>query len=275
MVGMRTWEGSGNGVAVARARAVLAAARRVVVLTGAGISTDSGIPDFRGPNGVWTRNPEAEKLSTLQAYVSDPEVRRRAWRQRLESPAWEARPNAGHRALVALERRGVLDTLVTQNIDGLHQAAGSDPRRVVEIHGTMRDVVCLSCGARTPMPAILDRVRAGEDDPACTEPIGGGVCGGILKSATISFGQALVAEDLERAHDAARSCDVLLAVGSTLSVYPAAGLVPTAFESGAAVVIVNGEPTEYDGIAEVVVRAPISEALPAIVGGGDAPGRDV
>jgi len=264
----------GGDEVLARARAAVAGARRVVVLTGAGISTDSGIPDFRGPDGVWTKNPEAEKLSTLQAYVADPEVRRRAWRQRLESPAWQARPNAGHRALVALERRGVLDMLVTQNIDGLHQAAGSDPDRVVEIHGTMREVACLSCGARTPMPEVLERVRAGEDDPSCTEPLGAGVCGGILKSATISFGQDLVAEDLERAHDAARSCDLLLAVGSTLSVYPAAGLVPTAYQSGAVVVIVNGEPTEYDAIAAVVVRAPISEALPAIVGdGGTGAGR--
>jgi NAD-dependent protein deacetylase/lipoamidase len=252
--------------AMDRATDLVAGARRVVVLTGAGISTDSGIPDFRGPNGVWTKNPEAEKLATLQAYLSDPEIRRRAWRQRLESPAWQARPNAGHRALVALERRGVLDTLVTQNIDGLHQAAGSDPALVVEIHGTMREVACLSCGARSPMPAILDRVRAGEADPPCTTPSAGGACGGILKSATISFGQSLVAEDLERAHHAASNCDLLLAVGSTLAVYPAAGLVPTAVQSGASVVIVNGEPTEYDGVAESVVRGQISEVLPIIVG---------
>jgi NAD-dependent deacetylase len=258
-----------HGDEVAAARQVVTAATRIVVLTGAGISTDSGIPDFRGPNGVWTKNPEAEKLSTLQTYVADPDVRRRAWRQRLESPAWTAEPNAGHRALVELERRGALDTLVTQNIDGLHQAAGSDPARVVEIHGTMREVACLSCGARTPMPVVLERVRGGEDDPACTEPErdrAGGRCGGILKSATISFGQSLVPEDLDRADAAARSCDLLLAVGSTLSVYPAAGLVPTAYQAGAAIVIVNGEPTEYDGIADVVVRAPISEVLPEIVG---------
>jgi NAD-dependent deacetylase len=254
------------GSDVERARRLVAGAQRVLVLTGAGISTDSGIPDFRGPNGVWTKNPEAEKLATLQVYLADPDVRRRAWRQRLESPTWQAQPNAGHRALVDLERRGVLDTLVTQNIDGLHQAAGSDPERIVEIHGTMREVACLSCGARSPMPDVLDRVRAGEDDPPCTEPSAGGTCGGILKSATISFGQALVAEDLERAHEAASACDLLLAVGSTLAVYPAAGLVPTAYQSGASVVIVNGGPTEYDGIADVVVRGQISDTLPAIVG---------
>jgi len=253
---------------VDRARRLLAASARVVVLSGAGISTDSGIPDFRGPNGVWTKNPEAEKMATLQTYMGDPEVRRRAWRNRLESPTWAAQPNAGHRALVALEHRGVLHTLVTQNIDGLHQAAGTDPDRVVEIHGTMREVMCMSCGRRTPMPEVLERVRAGEQDPACTAAGAGAgeTCAGILKSATISFGQSLVAEDLVRAEHAARECDLLLAVGSTLSVYPAAGLVPCAHLSGARVVIVNAEPTEYDAVADVVVRGPISDVLPAIVG---------
>jgi len=251
--------------AVDRARALVGASRRIVVLTGAGISTDSGIPDFRGPSGVWTKNPEAEKLATLDVYVSDPDVRRRAWRSRLDSPTWTARPNSGHEALVALERRGVLDTLVTQNIDGLHQEAGSDPGSVVEIHGTMRFVVCLSCGARTPMPDVLARVRAGDEDPQCAEESSGATCAGILKSATISFGQNLVVEDLVRSEEAARRCDLLLAVGSTLSVYPAAGLVPTAHRAGARVVIVNGQPTEYDAIADVVVRGPIGEVLPAIV----------
>lgn len=251
-----------------RARALLEAASRVVVLTGAGISTDSGIPDFRGPQGVWTKNPEAEKLATLQVYMSDPEVRRLSWRNRLESPTWQAAPNPGHRALVELERRGVLHTLVTQNIDGLHQLAGTDPELVVEIHGTMREVVCMSCGARLGMEEVLERVKAGEEDPECHQPHGvdGRRCGGILKSATISFGQNLVPEDLERAERAAADCDLLLAVGSTLSVYPAAGLVPTAHLAGAKVLIVNEGPTEYDALAEVVVRGQISEVLPAIVG---------
>jgi NAD-dependent deacetylase len=252
--------------AVDQARTIVTGSRRIVVLTGAGISTESGIPDFRGPDGVWTKNPEAEKLSTLQAYVADPAVRRRSWQGRLDSPVWTAEPNSGHRALVALEQRGVLDTLVTQNIDGLHQAAGNDPDRVVEIHGTMRFVSCLTCGARTPMPQLLDRVRAGEEDPSCTQTTSAGVCAGILKSATISFGQNLVVEDLVRSEEAARRCDLLLAVGSTLSVYPAAGLVPTAHRAGARVVIVNEQPTEYDGLADVVVRGPIGEVLPALVG---------
>jgi NAD-dependent deacetylase len=248
------------------ARQVLAASTRVVVLTGAGISTDSGIPDFRGPNGVWTKDPSAERMATLEAYLADPEVRRRAWRSRLDSPTWQAEPNPGHRALVALERRGVLHTLVTQNIDGLHQRAGSDPDRVVEIHGTMREVLCMSCGARTPMSDVLERVQEGEEDPCCTAVLGSTRCGGILKSATISFGQNLVAQDLVRADQAARACDLVLAIGSTLSVYPAAGLVPRAHLSGARLVIVNAEPTEYDAIADVVVRGPISVVLPAIIG---------
>jgi len=139
-------------------------AARVVVLTGAGISTDSGIPDFRGPQGVWTKNPGAEKLATLQNYLADPDVRRRAWRVRLETAALMPQPNAGHRALVALERRGKLDTLITQNVDGLHLIAGSSPERVIEIHGTTREVNCMSCGERAPMERALARVRAGEED---------------------------------------------------------------------------------------------------------------
>ena len=235
------------------------AAESVVVLTGAGISTDSGIPDFRGPQGVWTRNPGAEKLATLQNYVAEPEVRKRAWRSRLESPAWTAEPNAGHRALVTLERRGKLDTLITQNIDGLHQAAGSSPARVVEIHGTMREVVCLDCGERAPMERALARVRAGEEDPPCRS------CGGILKSATISFGQGLVPEDLRRAERAAARCDLMLAVGTKLSVFPIAGVVPVAKRAGARVVIVNAEPTEMDELADAVLRGSISQLLPPIV----------
>ena len=242
-------------------RGWIEAARRLVVLTGAGISTDSGIPDFRGPQGVWTRNPEAEKQSTIQHYVADPDVRRRAWRCRLDSPAWSAQPNAGHRALVALERRGTLDTLITQNIDGLHQVAGSSPERVVEVHGTMREVVCLACGERAAMERALARVRAGEEDPPCR------TCGGILKSATISFGQSLVAEDIARAQQAARRCDLMLAIGTKLSVWPVAGVVPVAKDAGARVVIVNAEPTDMDGLADAILRGSIGDLLPRLVPG--------
>ncbi len=244
---------------LAPVRLLLAEAIRIVVLTGAGISTDSGIPDFRGPQGVWTRDPDAERDATIDRYVGDPAVRRRAWQGRLTAPAWTARPNDGHRALVSLEAQGRLHTLVTQNIDGLHQEAGSDPARVVEVHGTMRRYTCLSCGRGGPMPDALDRVRAGEDDPACLH------CGGILKAATISFGQSLVDADLQRAQTAAAECDLLLAVGSSLQVYPVAGIVPLAVQTDARLVIVNGEPTAMDHLATAVVRGPISEVLPALV----------
>ncbi|HVB94772.1 MAG TPA: Sir2 family NAD-dependent protein deacetylase [Acidimicrobiales bacterium] len=250
----------GGNPSLGLAQRLLAGAGTVVVLTGAGISTDSGIPDFRGPNGVWTKNPEAEKLATLSAYLADPEIRRRAWRSRLDSPTWTARPNVSHLALARLAGSGKLHTLVTQNIDGLHQAAGTDPDLIVELHGTMHQVMCMSCDRRSPMAETLDRVRAGEEDPPCRE------CGGILKSATISFGQDLVVEDLRRATRAATECDLMLAIGSSLGVFPAAGLVPIARENHAALVIVNAEETGFDSIADAVVRVPIGEAVPALVG---------
>jgi NAD-dependent deacetylase len=241
-----------------RVRRWLATAERVVVLTGAGISTDSGIQDFRGPQGLWTKDPAAEKAAHLSHYLADPAVRERAWRTRAASPAFSAEPNDGHRALVELERSGRLHTLITQNIDGLHQAAGSDPARVVEVHGTIREVACLDCGDRAPMQVALDRVAAGETDPPCL------LCGGILKSATISFGQNLVVEDLERSMEAARATDLLLAVGTTLTVFPAADVVPLAVAHGAPVVIVNGSPTAMDDLADVVITGSISEVLPAL-----------
>jgi NAD-dependent deacetylase len=263
-----TDDSTNAGTDVERARALVARARRVVVLTGAGISTDSGIPDFRGPQGVWTKDPAAEKAANIDVYVSDPEVRRRAWQNRLTSPFWDAQPNEGHAAIVALEHAGRLDTLVTQNIDGLHQKAGSDPALIVEIHGNSSEIVCLRCDHRQPAEPVHDRVRAGEDDPTCQELTRAGtICAGILKSATISFGQSLVVADLRRAEEAAARCDVLLCVGSTLAIYPAAGLVPIAAHSGAVVVIVNGGSTEMDAVADVVVNGSISEILPALVNG--------
>jgi NAD-dependent deacetylase len=245
--------------AIERASSLIDEASRVVVLTGAGMSTDSGIPDFRGPQGLWTRNPEAEKMATIQNYVADPEVRKRAWRYRLDSEAWDAEPNIGHRTLLTLEARGKLDTLITQNVDGLHQKAGTSPELVVEIHGTMREVMCLECGERAPMERALERIEAGEEDPPCRS------CGGILKSATISFGQSLIQADLVRSEEAARRCDLMLAIGSTLAVYPIANVVPVAKQSGARVVIVNAEPTEMDVIADVVLRGSIADILPRIV----------
>ena len=234
-------------------------AARVTVLTGAGISTDSGIPDFRGPNGVWTKNPAAEKMATIQHYLADPDVRRQAWRTRADNPAFAALPNAGHLAIVELERQGKLHAVVTQNVDGLHQKAGTAAELVVEVHGTIWWTRCWACQDRRPMDETLARVRAGEDDPPCE------VCGGILKSDTISFGQALVPEVIDRAMQVSEECDLLLAVGSTLSVYPAANCVPVAKAAGARVVIVNGGPTEMDALADAVLNGPIGDILPALV----------
>lgn len=241
---------------------MVAKAERIVALTGAGISTDSGIPDFRGPQGLWTRDPAAARLFTLQDYLADPQVRRRAWLSRRDHPAWTAEPNAGHRALVDLERDGRLLAIVTQNIDGLHQRAGNSPDRVIEIHGTLYEVECLGCAARGPMSETLKRVANGEEDPSCLD------CGGILKAATISFGQPLHEPTLRRAVAAAAGCDVLLAVGTSLTVQPAAGLVEVAAEAGATVIIINASPTPYDAIARAVLRDPIGEVLPRLAAAG-------
>ena len=241
-----------------RVRALVRDASAVTVLTGAGISTDSGIPDFRGPNGIWTKNPGAERMSDLSTYLADAEVRRRAWQSRRTHPAWTAEPNDGHRALVDLERAGRLRALVTQNIDGLHQRAGSSPEKVIEVHGTIWWVQCMTCEVRTPMAETLARVDAGEEDPPCL------LCGGILKSATISFGQRLDNDVLDAAAAAAYECDLFIAIGSSLTVRPAAGLCDVAVEAGAPLVVINAEPTPYDDLAVTVLRAPIGEILPAL-----------
>lgn len=246
---------------LALGRRLVSAARRVVVLTGAGISTDSGIPDFRGPRGVWTLNPKAERMSDIRHYLADPEVRRLAWQSRLAHPVWTASPNAGHAAVARLEQRGRLHALVTQNIDGLHQRAGNTPDRVVEVHGTVHVAVCLGCQARLPMPDVLERVRAGEEDPPCQR------CGGILKSDTVSFGQPLVPHVIDRAMRAAAEADCLVTVGTSLQVYPIAAAVPAARSGGARLVIVNAEPTPFDGLADVTLPGSISELLPELLSG--------
>ncbi len=249
---------------VEHARRIIASACRLVALTGAGISTEAGIPDFRGPSGIWTKDPAAERLSTLSHYLEEEQTRRRSWASRLGAPVWSARPTAGHAALVELERRGVLHTIVTQNTDGLHQLAGSSPERVVEIHGTSHLTICWSCGDRQPTLSVLERVRAGDTDPRCEKPRGDALCGGILKTATVSFGQSLDQDDLERARRAAARCDVLLAIGTTLEVQPVAGMVPIAKRSGARILILNRGPTPYDTMADVVVSGRIGEILPVL-----------
>ena len=230
-----------------------------MVLTGAGISTESGIPDFRGPQGVWTKNPQAEKLSNIHYYMADADVRKAAWKSRLEHPAWNAKPNAGHLALAALEQRGKLHALITQNIDELHQMAGNSPDKVIEVHGTVRKVICMACGMTAPMQKALDRVRAGEEDPPCRD------CGGILKSATISFGQQLEPEVIGRAMRAAMEADVFIAIGTSLQVYPIAGAVEVAKAAGARIVILNAEPTPFDETADAVFRESIGTTLPVLL----------
>jgi NAD-dependent deacetylase len=233
--------------------------RSTVALTGAGVSTESGIPDFRGPNGIWTRDPASERLSNIGYYIANAEIRRESWRRRLDHPAWGAKPNAAHRALAALEEARRLDLLVTQNIDGLHLAAGSTAEHLIEIHGTIRETACLGCGDRRPMRETLSRVASGEPDPACER------CGGILKSATVSFGQNLDPDLLARAEEAAATAELFLAIGTSLTVHPVARLPEIALDAGARLVIVNAEPTPMDDLAHAVLRGQAGEVLMALV----------
>lgn len=244
---------------VATARALIRRAFAICVLTGAGISTQSGIPDFRGPDGLWTKNPGAQRLSTLAHYIQDQDFRIETWRRRAFAGGPPPQPNAGHRALVELEAAGRLELLITQNVDGLHRLAGTSPDRLVELHGSLREQVCLACGRRGPMAEVLERVRHGDLDPHCQ------ACGGILKSAAISFGQRLEPTELARAEAGARSCDLFLAVGTRLEVFPAAELPAVALHSGAPLVVVNQEPTSYDRRAAAVIRSPIGEVLGALL----------
>ncbi len=231
----------------------------VALLSGAGISTDSGIPDYRGPNGLWRRDPEAEKLVTYEYYMGDPEIRRRSWRMRRETFALAAEPNAAHRAVAELERSGAAVRVITQNVDGLHQRAGVPDRKVLELHGTVRSVVCTRCHARGAMEDALARVEAGEDDPPCRD------CGGILKSATVMFGERLDPVVLGEAVAISKACTVFVAVGTSLQVHPAAGLADVAADHGARLIVVNAEPTPYDERADEVIREPIGTALPGLL----------
>lgn len=231
----------------------------VAVLSGAGVSTDSGIPDYRGPNGLWRKDPGAEKLVTYEYYMGDPEIRRRSWEMRLRTGALRAEPNAAHLAVAELERSGTPVRVITQNVDGLHQLAGMPARKVLELHGSARAVVCTECRARGPMADALARVEAGETDPPCLE------CGGVLKPATVMFGERLDPVVLGDALAVSKACTVFVAVGSSLQVQPAAGLVGVAADHGARLVIVNAEPTPYDDRADEIVREPIGAALPKLL----------
>lgn len=230
--------------------------RKLVVLSGAGVSTDSGIQDFRGPGGVWTLNPGAQKKATYQAFSTDPALRASYWRSRREHPVWQAEPNAGHLAVARLTGSSLVETtVVTQNTDGLHQRAGTPADRVVELHGTMHEVLCVDCGHRSATTEVLARAA---DVPDCVR------CGGILKTASTMFGQTMAPAVFARAERAVLACDLVLAVGTTLTVEPAGSLAASAVRAGATLVVVNWDPTPYDGIATAIVRDPLGEALPRI-----------
>ena len=242
-----------------RAIELLRGRERLLAFTGAGISTESGIPDFRGPNGVWKRVDPSE--FTFDKYVNRAETRIRSWEMRKQSGVFEAKPNAAHRALVDLWVAGLLSGVVTQNIDGLHQAAGLPDEAVVELHGNVQRVECLECEAGWPTAVVMARVDAGESDPHCPE------CGGLIKVSVISFGQAMPVIEMQRASELATACDAMVAIGSTLSVYPAAYVPLEAKQTGARYVIVNQGATEQDHLADVVVEGAAGEVLPAMVDG--------
>ncbi len=246
-----------NQAQVRRLAEQIRASGNLLVFTGAGISTDSGIPDFRGPDGIWKK----WRPVYYQEFVADHEARVRHWRYK--ASGWkgfrDARPNAGHRALVQLEKLGYLETLVTQNIDGLHQLAGQSPERVVELHGTNRLVECLTCGKRTDPDSVYEEFENSGDPPQCP-------CGGWLKPATVSFGQAMPRELLEQAFEAARRAQVVISVGSTLEVEPAASVPYTAKQSGASYAIINRGPTAHDSIADLRYEAGASQVLEELVG---------
>jgi len=236
---------------------LIAASEQIVAFTGAGVSTESGIPDFRSPGGVWDRYGPIN----FQDFLRDPESRRETWRRGLHTypVVAAARPNPAHAALVELERLGKLRAVVTQNIDGLHQAAGHDPERVVELHGNAHGVRCLECSANFSRADVQRRVLEGEDEPACS------ACRGVLKPTSVSFGEPMPLEAVRRAEREARASDLCLVVGSSLVVFPAAYIPRYAIEAGAELAIVNATETPLDDVAAVVVRGRAGELLPEAV----------
>jgi NAD-dependent deacetylase len=243
---------------IGRVAGMIAKAEKVVVFTGAGVSTESGIPDFRSPGGFWTKfDPED---FTIDKYLANPETRRKQWRFLLAGDLFkDARPNAAHQAIAELEKLGRLNCVITQNIDNLHQRAGNDPAKVFELHGNMRWIRCLGCGERYPLEEILRRNRGSEEVPVC------GSCAGILKPDVIFFGEALPGETLQEANRRASCCDLLIVVGSSLVVYPAAYMPLYAKQAGAGLVIVNLSTTQADKIADIVIHASAGEVMRRIL----------
>lgn len=234
---------------------LVAASQRLVAFTGAGVSTESGIPDFRGPDGIWTKFNPAD--FTFQKFLTSPETRRMSWQRFRANPTHDARPNAAHYAIAELERLGKLDCVITQNVDNLHEKAGNST--VIELHGTLSWVVCLECGKRYPSQEVRVWLEDGETVPTCRQ------CGGLLKSATVSFGQAMPKRETAEAERRSRRCDLFLVVGSSLVVYPAAFMPVYALQSGAKLAIVNLQPTPLDYRADVLLHAQAGEALPHVV----------
>lgn len=227
--------------------------KKVVVFTGAGVSTESGISDFRSPGGIWTRyNPND---FTYQKFLSDPEARKKAWGLYRELWKSQAKPNPAHYAVAELEKLGKLDCVITQNIDYLHQQAGNSEDKVIELHGTMRWVICLNCGKRYPFEEIEKRLDQGEETPECDE------CHGILKTATISFGQAMPVRETREAEYRSQNCDLFIAIGSSLVVYPAAYMPMYAAEAGIKLVIINFTPTPVDHQATLVIHGKAGEVM--------------
>lgn len=255
MTNTRAKAAANTEAAIAVVADLIKTAERIFVLAGAGLSTESGIADFRGPNGMWTKNPGAAKMFDAQAYASDPALRRSAWQMRRESPIRTADPNQGHQALFDWERSGRYVTIATQNIDGLQQRTGSGS--VLELHGTFREVRCLSCGARSPSEPVLQRVDAGDPDPACP------LCDGVLRTNTVAFGESLDPMTLYAAQEAATGADVAFAIGSSLVVEPAAGLIGYA-AGHCPVVIINADPTPYDALALARISGQIGPVLSKI-----------
>jgi NAD-dependent deacetylase len=238
---------------ISRLRDLIEGAQRIVPFTGAGISTECGIPDFRSPGGLWTKNQPIP----FDAFVASRQMRDDAWRRRfaMEENFAHAKPGRGHQALASLYRAGKIPGLITQNIDNLHQASGIAANDVVELHGNTTYAVCLDCAERYDLAWVREKFEAaGQRAPNCT-------CGGHIKTATISFGQAMPVEAMERAEELARACDLFLAIGSSLVVWPAAGFPLMAKRNGAALVIINREPTEFDDIADLVLHDDIGDVL--------------
>jgi NAD-dependent deacetylase len=237
--------------------AYLAAARRVVVFTGAGVSTESGIPDFRSPGGVWSRM----KPIYFDEFVSDPAKRREAWDRVFNGSAgWVGKePNAGHHAVARLVHRGKASAVITQNVDNLHQQSGVPASQVIELHGNASYATCLDCGLRHELDVLKQSYLGREEIPSCRD------CGGLVKTATISFGQAMPREPMRRAEEETLACDLFLVLGSSLVVYPAAGFPLLAKQNGARLVIVNREPTEQDAVADLVLHDEIGPAMTAAV----------